>query len=316
MRKPKRIGIVLPVGPNDGQAALDTLDSAIHFAGASRIVVVVDDTGGHDDFAKCAEVMSEDIAVIPAPPRAAGGYGGLWVKIAAGYRWMLERFAPEVILRFDVDALLIGSGLADRAIEKFAEDPKVGLIGAYKIASDGSARDWSWGARMLHIESGPLGLRYPRMRASHRRLLGPARPNGYIYGEHALGGGYIHSLKLADDIHARGWWDMPSLAPSRLGEDMIMGLLTVAAGYRTADFGRPEDPMAMRWRGLPAHPDELLAKGKLLTHSVRFYGAMREPEIRGIFREARSVIQNPTIRHSPLYSQISGEMSRHAAPGA
>lgn len=287
MREPKRIGIILPVGPNDGQAALDTLDSALHYAGASRIVVVVDDTGGHDNFAQRAEVMSEEIAVIPAPPRAPGGYGGLWVKIAAAYLWMLERFAPEVILRFDVDALLIGAGLADRAIGKFAEDPKVGLIGSYKIAADGAAREWSWGARMLRIESGLLGFRYPGMRASQRKLLEMARPNGYIYGEHALGGGYIHSLKLADEIYARGWWDIPSLAPSRLGEDMIMGLLTVAAGYRTADFGRPEDPMAMRWRGLPAHPAELLTKGKLLTHSVRFWGEMQEPEIREIFREAR-----------------------------
>jgi hypothetical protein len=288
VRQSKRIGVVLPVGPNDGQAALDTLASALHYAGASRVIVVVDDTGGRDEFAKQAEMMSEDITVIPAPPRAPGGHGGLWVKIAAGYRWLLERFAPEVILRFDVDALLIGSGLADRAIEKFAADPKVGLIGSYRIAADGGVRDWSWGARMLRIESGPLGLRYPSMRASQRSLLRQARPNGYVYGEHALGGGYIHRLSLADDIHARGWWDMPSLAPSRLGEDMIMGLLTVAAGYRAADFGRPADPMAMRWRGLPAHPDELLARGKLLTHSVRFWGDLREPEIRSIFRAART----------------------------
>jgi hypothetical protein len=287
VRQSKKIGIVMPVGPNDGQAALDTLDSALHYAGASRVIVVVDDTGGHDEFAKRAAAMSEDIAVIPAPPRAPGGYGGLWVKIAAGYRWLLERFAPEVTLKLDVDALLIGSGLADRAIEKFAEDPKVGLIGSYRIAADGGVRDWSWGARRLRIESGPLGLRYPRMRASHRSLLGRARPNGYVYGEHSLGGGYIHRLNLADDLHARGWWDMPSLSPSRLGEDMIMGLLAVAAGYRTADFGRPADPMAMRWRGLPAHPDELLATGKLLTHSVRFWGDLREPEIRDIFRAAR-----------------------------
>jgi hypothetical protein len=288
VRQSKRIGIVLPVGPNDGPAALDTLDSALHYAGASRVIVVVDDTGGHGEFARRAEMMSADITVIPAPPRAPGGYGGLWVKIAAGYRWLLERFAPEVILRFDVDALLIGNGLADRAMEKFAADPKVGVIGSYRIAADGGVRDWSWGARMLRIESGPLGLRYPSMRTSHRRLLGMARPNGYVYGEHALGGGYIHRLKLADAIHARGWWDMPSLAPSRLGEDMIMGLLTVAAGYRTTDFGRPADPMAMRWRGLPAHPDELLAKGKLLTHSVRFWGDLREEEIRSIFRAART----------------------------
>jgi hypothetical protein len=266
---------------------LDTLDSVLCYAGASRIVVVVDDTGGNDDFAKRAEVMSDEIAVIPAPPQAMGGYGGLWVKIAVGYRWMLERYAPQVILKLDTDALLIGDGLADHAAKRFAADPSVGLIGPYRIAADGSVRDWSWGARMLRIESGPLGLRYPSMRASQRRLLKLARPNGYIYGEHALGGGYIHSLSLADDIHARGWWNIPALASSRLGEDMIMGLLAVAAGYRIGDFGRPEDPVAARWRGLPAHPDELLAAGKLLTHSVRSWNDLQEPEIRRIFGEAR-----------------------------
>jgi hypothetical protein len=268
---------------------LDTLDSVLCYAGASRIVVVVDDTGGADDFAKHAEAMSEDVVVIPAPPRAAGGYGGLWVKIAAGYRWMLERYAPQVILKLDTDALLIGAGLADHAADLFAADPEVGLIGPYRIAADGSVRDWSWGARMLRIESGPLGLRHPAMRATYRRLLKLARPSGYTDGEHALGGGYIHRLSLADDIHRRGWWDIPALAPSRLGEDMIMGLLAVAAGYRIGDFGRPEDPMAARWRGLPAHPQELLAAGKALTHSVRFWNELQEPEIRRIFREAREL---------------------------
>ena len=54
-----------------------------------------------------------------------------------------------------------------------------------------------------------------------------------------------------------------------------MGLLTVAAGYRIADFGGPGDPTAMRWRGLPAHPHDLLSNQKLLTHSVRFWGSLK-----------------------------------------
>ena len=38
-------------------------------------------------------------------------------------------------------------------------------------------------------------------------------------------------------------------------------LLTIAAGFRIGDFGGPADPLALRWRGLPAHPAELLAGG-------------------------------------------------------
>lgn len=290
MRQQRKLGMVLPVGPNDGLAALDTLHSVLCYAGDSWIVVCVDDTGGNDGFAEQAERLSDKIVVIRAPSRATGGYGGLWVKIAAGYSWLLQRYAPQVVLKLDVDALLIGAGLADRALEKFAVDPNIGLIGSYRIAPDGNIRDWSWGARQLRIESGVLGLRHPTLRTSHRRLLSLARENSYIYGEHPLGGGYIHSLNLADNIAARGWWDITAFASSRLGEDMIMGLLAVAAGYQIADFGGPDDPVAERWRGLPAHPDDLLAAGKLLTHSVRFWNDLQEWEIRRIFREARERI--------------------------
>lgn len=287
MREYKRIATVLPVGPNDGPDALDTLASIMHYAGESRIIVVVDDTVPRSGFADHAQEMSQDIVVLPAPPRAPGGQGGLWVKIAAGYQWLLERYAPDVILRLDVDAMLIGPGLADRAAEEFAIDPEVGLIGSYRVMSDGRIRDWSWAARRIRIETGPRGLIYPACRRVLRELISHAKANGYVAGEHALGGGYIHSLRAADDVHARGWFQLPSLARSNLGEDMIMGLVTVAAGYRVADFGRPGDPLSMRWRGLPAHPDDLLAEKKLLTHSVRYWGDLKEPEIRRIFREAR-----------------------------
>lgn len=288
MRERKHIAFVLPVGPNDGPDALDTLSSIMYYAGESRIVVVVDDTIPQSGFAGRAREMSPDIVVLPASPRAPGGLGGLWVKIAAGYQWLLERYAPEIILRLDVDALLIGPGLADRAIEEFAKEPQVGLIGSYRISSDGGLRDWSWAARRIRIETGPRGLIHPACWKLLRELVSLAKANGYVVGEFPLGGGYIHNLKAADDLCARGWFELPSLASSKLGEDMIMALVTVAAGYRIADFGRPEHPLAMKWRGLPAHPDDLLASEKLLTHSVRYWGDLREPEIRRIFREART----------------------------
>lgn len=288
MRKHMRIATVMPVGPKDGTDALDTLASILQYSGKSRIVIVVDDTVPQSDFAARARVMSPDIVVLPAPPRALGGQGGLWVKIASGYQWLLERYAPDVILRLDVDAMLLGPGLADRAVEEFSKNPTVGLIGSYRIMSDGGIRDWSWAARRINIETGLRGLIHPACRKILFDLVSRAQANGYVPGEHALGGGYIHSLKAADGIHARGWFQLPSLAYSNLGEDMIMALITVAAGYRVADFGRPEDPLSMRWRGLPAHPDDLLAQKKLLTHSIRYWGDVKETEIRRIFREARA----------------------------
>jgi hypothetical protein len=111
--------------------------------------------------------------------------------------------------------------------------------------------------------------------------------HGYVDGEHVLGGGYIHSFDAAYAIYLKGWFNQPCFGTSKLGEDHIMGLLAVAAGYRIADFARPEDPMAVKWQGLPLHPDELLANKKLVTHSVRSWGSLDEAQIRAIFRSAR-----------------------------
>lgn len=287
MREHKGIAIVLPVGPKDAEDAIDTLTSVLHYTGQSRIIVVIDDTGTNSLFAERAQGLSQDIVILPAPRRSPGVLGGLWVKIASAYQWLLETYQPDVILRLDVDALIIGPGLEERAVGEFAKDPRVGLLGSYRIGPDGGIRDWSWPARRLRIESGLRGLRYPARRARLRDLISLAEEHGYVKGEHPLGGGYIHRFKAADDIRSKGWFRQPWFATSRLGEDHIMGLLTVAAGYRIADFGGPGDPAAMRWRGLPAHPHDLLANHKLLTHSVRFWGCLKEAEIRRIFQEAR-----------------------------
>jgi hypothetical protein len=288
VRERKRIGVVLPVGPKDVEAALDTLASALYYLDESRIIVVVDDSGRHAEFAARVRELSPEIIVLPAPPRAPGGFGGLWVKIACGYQWLLERYHPDIVLRLDSDALIIGAGLEECAAREFAENPATGLLGSYRIDPNGNPRDWSWAARRLNIETGPRGLRHPRRWRRLRLFTALAGKHGYVDGEHVLGGGYIHSFEAADDIYRKGWFSQPCFATSKLGEDHLMGLISVAAGYRIADFARPDDPMAVKWRGLPSHPDELLANKKLVTHSVRSWGTLGEAEIRAIFRTART----------------------------
>jgi hypothetical protein len=113
--------------------------------------------------------------------------------------------------------------------------------------------------------------------------------NGYVEGESALGGAYIHPYNAVLDLYERGWLDQPCLAASRLGEDHIMSMLIMAAGYELGEFSRPGDPGALKLQGLPAHPEELLATGKLVTHSVRYWQGLKEQEIRNIFNRARSL---------------------------
>jgi hypothetical protein len=284
-----RIAVIVPAGPGDD--VLDTVDSVVRYADPSRVILVVDDRGDQRPEQSQARLrqLSPDIAVLPAPAARPGRYGGLWVKLSAGYQWILTNLDPDLVMRLDADAVMLGPGLEDRAERSFASDRTVGLLGSYRIGADGGRRDFSWVARQLRSETGLRGFARLGMRGQLRHYHRLARRNGYEDGEHVLGGAYIHRAAAISAIAGNGWLDEArSVERTRLGDDHLISMLTVAAGYRIADFGGPDGPMALAWQGLPAHPADLLALGKLVTHSVRSWHDLTEQQIREIFAAARA----------------------------
>ena len=284
--RPVRIAVIIPAGPRDD--ILDTLASVVQYTDPSRVILVIDDTGALHARSEQIRELSGDIVVIPAPATVPGVLGGLWVKVAAGYTWILDRFRPGIILRMDADALMLGTGIEAAAEKALASQPDAGMLGSWRLDPAGNPRDFSPAARILQAEEGLHGLAHPRCRSRVRHYARLARQHGYTAGEHALGAAYVHSYQAANCLYRSGWLNEPRLAPSKLADDHLMSLLTVAAGFRIADFGGPGDPLALKWRGLPAHPSELLASGKLVTHSVRSWGDLGERQIRSIFAEARA----------------------------
>jgi hypothetical protein len=270
--------VVVPGGPNDDVA--DTLRSVLHYADP-ELIVVIDDTQGRGIGLKHPKLVE----ILPAASTHRD-LGGLWVNLSKAFRYAVENTEFDLLLRLDADALLLGPGIAEAAGERFQRFPEIGALGAYRISPDGGLRDWASARRALLIELWLRGIRYPSMRRQLRKLMA-ASPE-YIRGEHALGGAVLYRGDAVREMYRRRLLDSPEFAHSILGEDFIFGLITVAAGYRTADFSGPEDPLALRWKGLPAAPQELLAKGKLVTHSVRFWADMPEAEIREYFAAARA----------------------------
>lgn len=270
-----RLAVVVPAGPGD--TAVDTLQSVFCYLNP-ELVIVIDDTQGRG-----IGFTHDKIVVLPAV--AHGAWGGLWVNLATGFRYAIEHAQFDVLLRIDTDALVLGPGLAEAAAGAFTAQPEVGTLGAYRFGPNGNTRDWGPARRVIRAESGILGLRHPAQRRTLRSLLASA--SGYVLGEHALGGVTIYRGEMLREMHRRRLLDFPQFANSRLGEDYLFGLLTVVSGYRTADFSRPEDPMALRWKGLPFSPEELLRTGKLVTHSIRFWEEMSEEDIRAHFAAAR-----------------------------
>jgi hypothetical protein len=287
MRTKTRVAVVIPVGGLDDDL-LDTLDSVLRYTDSDRVIVIMDDVSRTGQTLPDLTAISPDIVVFRPPAHLPDGrFTGLWVKLAATYHWLLERYEPGLVLRLDTDALLLGPGIETIADRAFAADPGLGVLGSYRVGPDGAQRDFSWLAHQLRVTAGVRGLIRPRRRAVIRHYWQLARARGYVDGEHILGAAVIHRPEALSAIDRNGWFTAP-WPEVMLGEDHIISMFMIAAGYRIGDFSGPDDPMALKWIGLPAHPDDLLARGKLVTHSVRSWQDLNQAQIRAIFAAARS----------------------------
>lgn len=279
MSEPRMV-VVIPAGPRDDLP--DTLRSVLRYVDAEQ-VIVIDDTKGRG-----IEFSHDKLTIISAVINSSrfSTCGQLWVSLAAAFRHVVETTEFDLLLRLDADALILGPGIGEAASARFERYPKLGALGAYRTGPDGGTRDWTPARKVIKAELGLRGLRRPSTRKTLRKLLADAP--GYVLGEHILGAAVVYRGQTIRAMYDRGLLNLAEFANSGVDEDYLFGLITVATGYEMGDFSGPEDPMAVRWKGLPAAPAELLKAGKLVTHSVRSWGGMGEREIREYFAAARS----------------------------
>lgn len=276
----QRLVVVIPAGPRDDVE--DTLRSVVRYSSPERIVVI-DDTKGRG-----IKFSHENLTILPAVVNSTrfSTYGQLFVSLCRAYRYVAENVDFDLLLRLDADALLIGPALPAAASARFAESPRIGVLGAYRISPDGGIRDWTPAGRNIKAAAGLRGLRYPGARTALRRLLTDAVE--YKLGEHVLGASVFYRRDIVQVMHERGYLDIPEFVSLEFPEDHLFGLIAAATGFETADFSAPGDPMAVRWKGLPAAPADLIKNGKLVTHSVRSWQGMDERAIRDYFAAQRS----------------------------
>ena len=206
-------------------------------------------------------------------------------------QYALENFEFEYLIGLDTDALIIGFGLIEK-IQKYFENhkKKIGHIGSYKIRADGRKRSrWQWGIYIIF-------LAYIKSFISpdstvFREWLRKARQNGYKYGEHIIFGAYVFKYKCLQRIIHLFPYDIMlgnKLYLSRLGDDVLFGLLTFAAGYSLGDFGRPIDPFAIAHNYLPISKEALIEGDKKVIHSIKKgLDGENEDQLRCFFRKLR-----------------------------
>jgi len=286
MKQPVKLLVMIPVGPIGSgyrfEHLVDTITSVIHYTTPDRRIIIQDNSTPTHIGEKIQELFPELIVI--RTPENYGLYGGLYKAESLAYLFAHATFDFQVLIRMDIDALMIGHNVEDDAIAYFNEHPKVGLLGTYLAAGEGAY----WPGKQLTRQMGVMGFIQDRPRWSMlRKLFTAAYKHGYELGEHIIGGTAIYSPVFMDKVVREGYLLREEIRRFKLQEDHIFSLLCKAVGMDMADFTGPGQPMAVAWKGLPCSPQELVESGKKLVHSTRFYGDMNEEQIRTYFSARR-----------------------------
>lgn len=283
--------VIMAVGPGKN-AALDTLASIGHFCPEPHVVVLVDD---------CTQDGTYEALRAQARPNwhilrndRPMGYWRLVHSLCAAYRYVLSHTKCDLVLKMDVDALLIGRGVLSDATHYAAVNPSVGLFGVYANDYD-RPRSFQMHASQINKELG-----WPRkllgLEPSWAKLLSTAEKHGYRRGDNVFGGAYFVTRECLSAMSVLGALDVKYRWKSRLAEDVYFSMAAVAAGLNLGHFAAPQGPLCLEYRGLPYPANELARTGFKVVHSVD-KGKNTDRESNG-GKTAREVFQD--LRSSPV----------------
>lgn len=293
IQKVKHI-ILIPVGPEMAHEFVhDTLESIRHYTDPDRRIILIDDRGTNDRF----QVEGEDIDVL-VNSRESGKNAKLHFALNDGIKYAMQNYYFQVMLRMDDDALFIGYRPEDDAIYRFQAHPNTGQLGSYNLTCMGYHRDLSWPAQRLEkemdmpaVKEGKDSCKTGALAKQLKRVYASAREHGYQPGEHCIGAATYYSYECLKRLIDQNLLDIPELATSLLADDHLIGLLIRASGMEIEDFTQDADPLCLDWLNLPCAPDEIIARGKKITHSVKRWQDLEQSEIRAFFRARRRGIQ-------------------------
>lgn len=300
---------ILPVGPSsaDLERLEDLLESLWTFEPGTPLVVIIDD-GGHD---------RKLDAKFPAPPgcrvvsifnargtRGIGETSGLAAGMLLALAW-IERNAPvSFIVKLDTDALVIAP-FAEKIDRAFSTHPEAGMAGLYDRFCNGEPRDQTRFSKMLRKLSAPAALwRNPAARGQYltlhfggraatiRRQIRDAISRGYRPAEFILGGAYAISGEAIGRMMQAGYFADPWLwLGTHFSEDIVLSMYVCATGLKLLGLVAEGEPFAVQHYGLPLAPEELLARGYGIVHSLKSDARWSERELREIFRRHRAALR-------------------------
>jgi hypothetical protein len=306
-----RAGVAIPVGPSPVELVRldDLLASLRAHVPDLEVVVLIDDGDEPRDLAGLTGIDRSRLVVLrpPRTPRSPYPHDRMAAGTLTFLSWLATADRVDYLVKLDTDALAIGDfrPSLERAI---ARRPEVGVWGAHREnTKGGEPRDFSLPLRMARLPlrvrtGGGRRIEFEQALTGHaagvrrfvRSALAAAERNGYETGEHCLGGAYAVTGTAARRMREQGWLRDPlATYRAQLPEDVVVGLLARATGAELGSLVGPGEAFAVKFQGLLAEPDELIARGHAIVHSVKDHEGCHEAELRSHFRRARTASRTP-----------------------
>ena len=286
--------IVIPIGPSCKLDYIaDTIDSIRYYIRCTYQIIIADDS----QITANSEALKRRFPeiIVLRNKKNHGKALGLYKSLSNAYRYALDQFGFDALLRLDTDALIIGPDPEKQIIELFKKDPSIGLAGRYVKglrSPDDFGNTWVNGGRELIVAIAKIFskfyLKHPITYLKIRRLIFQAVNHGYELGDLVFGGAYAFSRLGLENLRDHGLLPMKAVHGTELEEDHVFSILISAVGLALGDLASGDQPFACTWRGLPASPETLLISNKKIIHSTRYWQDIREDEIRKFFREQRT----------------------------
>lgn len=302
--------VLLPAGPNETVERLqDLLDSLALYEPASCDFLIVDDTVKGERAWKSELKIPSHINVIviknPRKGKGAPALGGLCCALLAGLKYLHEHSKARYCLRFDTDSICIGP-FNEKILAQYKASETTAILGTYLRYPDGSSRlpnnvsrdgchdiltkmlepfaFWRFVPVKCSFQIRGIG-RSKRMAA----IVEKSKELGYQLGYKVQGGGYSISSELMGKLAELGLYDDVNLFRDRpLGEDTMMSMLCVYAGFGIKDYNQDQEVFGVTVTGLAFSVEQFYDRGYSLLHSVKGLGSVTEAELRAelsAFRE-------------------------------
>jgi hypothetical protein len=275
--------------------ATDTLDAVSHYWPAANLWLLDDCTD--DETFGAIEAWSRDHGAQLLRNPTPQGYHGLAQSVFTLYRAIAAHSVTvptDFVLKLDPDACILGAELEHDLRSRFAANGP-GIVGAYRVQADGRGREWRRQRRNMLLDLLlPIGphkswraLRIGRPYWAH--YLRSARRNGYVFGEHVLGGAYAIHTSTVRALNASGFLDIPARYRGlTVEEDVLLGLGAKAIGHGLIDIGTDltRSPAWIQFRSpLPLAAETFLARGVRVVHPVK--DSSDGAVMRTVFRQHR-----------------------------